>query len=136
MTFRLHGFCVSALKHYPKTFFIEWKERFGLEILHGIGSDRTHAYFYFQSSRRCQTGKFRVKLCRDTLPKLSMMMVMRYLMARLVISRSNVNRWLPTTIGQREKTKTSILGEWFNTGDWYYRDAEGYYYCYGMRITC
>ena len=30
-----------------------------------------------------------------------------------------------------EKTKTSMLGEWFNTGDRYYRDAEGYYYYRG-----
>jgi len=29
-----------------------------------------------------------------------------------------------------DKTKTSMLGEWFNTGDRYYKDAEGYhYYC-------
>ena len=30
-----------------------------------------------------------------------------------------------------DKTKTSMLGEWFNTGDKYYRDAEGYYYYCG-----
>ena len=30
-----------------------------------------------------------------------------------------------------DKTKTSMLGEWFDTGDRYYRDAEGYYYYQG-----
>jgi benzoate-CoA ligase len=32
---------------------------------------------------------------------------------------------------QHEKTKNSMLGEWFTTGDNYYRDKEGYYYYYG-----
>jgi acyl-coenzyme A synthetase/AMP-(fatty) acid ligase len=30
-----------------------------------------------------------------------------------------------------DKTRTSMLGEWFNTGDRYYRDAQGYYYYRG-----
>ena len=30
-----------------------------------------------------------------------------------------------------EKTKQSMLGEWFNTGDKYYRDSEGYFYYQG-----
>lgn len=30
-----------------------------------------------------------------------------------------------------EKTKTSMLGHWYNTGDKYYRDDEGYYYYCG-----
>ncbi len=32
---------------------------------------------------------------------------------------------------QQEKTRKSMLGEWFNTGDKYYRDGEGYYYYCG-----
>jgi benzoate-CoA ligase len=32
---------------------------------------------------------------------------------------------------QHDKSKASMLGEWFNTGDKYYRDAEGYYYYCG-----
>jgi benzoate-CoA ligase len=32
---------------------------------------------------------------------------------------------------QHEKSKTSMLGEWFNTGDKYYKDKDGYYYYCG-----
>jgi benzoate-CoA ligase len=32
---------------------------------------------------------------------------------------------------QHDKSKSAMLGEWFNTGDRYYRDSDGYYYYYG-----
>jgi 4-hydroxybenzoate-CoA ligase len=32
---------------------------------------------------------------------------------------------------KRAKTRTTMVGEWINTGDKYYVDADGYYWCCG-----
>jgi benzoate-CoA ligase family protein len=122
--------CASAGEALPKEIFFEWKKRFGLEILDGIGS--TELLHIFISNRP-----------GDVKPGSSGKIVPGYT-ARIV--DDNGNDVPDGEIGNlqikgestaayyyrhHDKTKTSMLGEWLNTGDKYYRDAEGYYYYCG-----
>ncbi|MBF0392342.1 MAG: benzoate-CoA ligase family protein [Alphaproteobacteria bacterium] len=121
--------CVSAGEALPADIFRRWRERTGLDILDGIGS--TELLHIFISNR---VGSIR--------PGSSGTMVPGY-EARIVDEN---DREVP--IGESgkllvkgksaaayywrnpEKTATTMLGEWLNTGDTYSRDAEGYYlYC-------
>ncbi len=122
--------CTSAGEALPKEIFYEWKKRFGLEILDGIGS--TELLHIFISNRP-----------GDVKPGSSGKLVPGY-QAKIVndegaeVPEGEVGTLLvhgeSTALyyyRHSEKTKTSMLGEWFNTGDKYYRDAEGYYYYRG-----
>jgi len=122
--------CTSAGEALPKEIFQEWKQRFGIEILDGIGS--TELLHIFISNR---PGDVKSGSSGKLVPGYS---------ARIV---DNEGKDLPDNeVGtllvkgesiaafywrHHEKTKTSMLGEWFNTGDKYYRDKEGYYYYCG-----
>jgi benzoate-CoA ligase len=121
--------CASAGEALPKEIFFAWKRRFGLEILDGIGS--TELLHIFISNRP-----------GDIKPGSSGKLVPGY-SARIVDDEGNElpNDEVGTLLVKgdsiaafywrhHEKTKKSMLGEWFNTGDKYYRDKDGYfYYC-------
>ncbi len=122
--------CTSAGEALPKEIFYEWKERFGLEILDGIGS--TELLHIFISNRP-----------GDVKPGSSGKLVPGY-QAKIIneegeevpdgeVGTLQVKGESTALYYYRhsEKTKTSMLGEWFNTGDRYYRDAQGYYYYRG-----
>jgi benzoate-CoA ligase family protein len=122
--------CTSAGEALPKELFFEWKRRFRLEILDGIGS--TELLHIFISNRP-----------GDAKPGSSGKIVLGY-HARIIndkgdevpdgeIGTLHVKGESTAAYYYRhhDKTKTSMLGEWFNTGDKYYRDAEGYYYYCG-----
>ncbi len=121
--------CTSAGEALPREIFHKWKERFGISILDGIGS--TELLHIFISNRP-----------GDEKPGSSGKLVPGY-SARIV---DEEGKELPDgEVGtlhikgesiaayywrHHEKTKESMLGEWFNTGDKYYRDKDGYfYYC-------
>jgi benzoate-CoA ligase family protein len=122
--------CVSAGEALPKEIFRRWKEKFGLEILDGIGS--TELLHIFISNR---PGEAKPGSSGKLVPGFS---------ARIV---DDMGQDLPDgEVGtlwvkgestaafyyrHHEKTQKSMLGEWFNTGDKYYRDGEGYYYYCG-----
>jgi len=121
---------VSAGESLPAALFERFKQRFGVEILDGIGS--TEILHIFISNR---PGAIR--------PGSSGRVVEGY-EARIV---DEENRDVPIgEIGnllvsgdstcacywnKHEKTKTTIEGRWIRTGDKYYRDAEGYYWYAG-----
>ncbi len=121
--------CTSAGEALPREIYFAWKKRFGLDILDGIGS--TEILHIFISNRP-----------GDVKPGSSGKLVQGYT-ARLVDGEGKeVPDGEMGTLHikgesiaafywrQHDKTKVSMLGEWFNTGDQYYRDEEGYYhYC-------
>jgi len=121
--------CTSAGEALPKEIFHRWKERFGLEILDGIGS--TELLHIFISNRP-----------GDVKPGSSGKLVPGY-HARIVDDKGNEvpdgdvgnlqvkgESTAAYYYRHHDKTKSSMLGDWFNTGDKYYKDAEGYfYYC-------
>jgi 4-hydroxybenzoate-CoA ligase len=118
---------VSAGESLPPALFERFKQRFGVEILDGIGS--TEILHIFISNRP-----------GDIRPGSSGRLVEGY-EARIV---DEENRDVPSgEIGnllvsgdstcacywnKHEKTKTTIEGRWIRTGDKYYQDAEGYYW--------
>ena len=121
--------CVSAGEALPAEILKRWKERFGTDILDGIGS--TEVLHIFISNRR-----------GDIRPGSSGKIVPGY-EARLV---DEAGKPVPTgEVGnllikgdstaacywnKHERTKLTMLGEWIVTGDKYTQDAEGYFhYC-------
>ena len=122
--------CTSAGEALPKEIYFAWKKRFGLDILDGIGS--TEILHIFISNRP-----------GDVRPGSSGKLIQGY-SARIIDEAENdVPDGEVGTLHikgesiaafywrHHEKTKSSMLGQWFNTGDQYYRDKEGYYYYCG-----
>ena len=121
---------VSAGEALPPTVFARFRERFGIEILDGIGS--TEVLHIFISNRR---GSVR--------PGSSGLPVAGY-EARLVdehdapVPRGEIGSLLikgDSTCAlywnRHEQTKATIQGHWIRTGDHYYQDEDGYYWFAG-----
>ncbi len=120
---------VSAGEMLPAEIFEQFKKRFGLEILDGIGS--TEMLHMFCSSR---PGKARAGSCGVEVPHYE---------ARIVDEDGHPapdgqigNLWIkgPSAFAgywnQPELTARTKRGEWVVTGDKFIRDADGYYrYC-------
>ena len=119
-------FCVSAAEPLPAGTFQSWRERFGIEIIDGIGS--TEMLHIYCSNRPGQVAPgtsgwpvpgYEVRLVDEQGvplegPAIGAMQVRGDSCAAYY--------W-----HQHEKTKRSMLGEWFATGDRYARNAEGTY---------
>jgi 4-hydroxybenzoate-CoA ligase len=122
--------CVSAGEALPTEIYYRWKKRFGVDILDGIGS--TEMLHIFLSNRPDDvrpgsTGKpvpgYELKLIDEEgqeVPSGEIGML-------LVKGDSAAQQYWR----KRDKTKTTMQGEWINTGDKYYVDEDGYYWCAG-----
>ncbi len=121
---------VSAGEALPAALFHRFKERFGVEILDGIGS--TEILHVFISNR---PGAVR--------PGSSGQIIAGYEAKIVDENNQPVN---PGDIGnllvksdstcshywnQHEKSKGTIEGDWIRTGDKYYQDADGYFWYVG-----
>jgi benzoate-CoA ligase family protein len=122
--------CVSAGEALPSELYQRWRDRYGVEILDGIGS--TEILHIFISNR---SGAVR--------PGSSGQPVPGYAAAIL----DEAGRSVPTgEIGnlyiagdstcafywnKHERTKRTIVGEWIATGDKFSQDADGYYWYAG-----
>lgn len=121
--------CVSAGESLPAELFTRWRERFGVEILDGIGS--TEALHIFISNRQGQvvpgsTG-YAVPGYEARLLDENGAQVAQGEIGNLVISGDSVcaQYW-----NKHERSKATILGRWVQTGDKYYQDERGaYFYC-------
>lgn len=118
---------VSAGESLPPAMYERFKQRFGIDILDGIGS--TEALHMFISNRP------------DAIrPGSSGLVVPGYEAAILDEERRHVprgevgNLWIKGDSvcsgywNQHEKTKSTIEGAWIRTGDRYSQDADGYYW--------
>jgi benzoate-CoA ligase len=122
--------CVSAGEALPASFFVKWRELFGVEILDGIGS--TEAAHIYLSNRLGEvkpgsTGKpvpgYEVKILdQDGKPAPVNKPGDLYLKGDSIAHCY----W-----NMHEKNKEKIVGEWLNTGDKYYQDEEGYLWYFG-----
>ena len=122
--------CLSAGEPLPKALYERWRERFGLEILDGIGS--TELCHTFIANRR---GAARPGSSGTLVPGYD---------AKIV---DDDGRDVPAgEIGnllvkgdsacacywnQHERSAQTIQGEWVRTGDKYRRDADGYFWYAG-----
>ena len=121
--------CISAGEALPEDVSTAWKNKFGTEILDGIGS--TELLHIFLSNRPDEfrhgtTGKavpgYDLKLMDDDGSELGADEI-----GELVVRGNSAGNayW-----NQRSKSRSTFAGEWTHTGDKYYRDADGFYhYC-------
>ncbi len=118
--------CVSAGEALPEEIARRWAERFGVDILDGIGStEMLHIFLSNQPGdvRYGTTGKavpgYELKLADDDGNP-----VAKGEIGELVVEgpSSAVAYW-----NNPEKSAATFVGGWTRTGDKYTRDADGYY---------
>ncbi len=122
--------CVSAGEALPADIFNRWREETGLIILDGIGS--TEALHIFISNR-----------ADDLMPGSSGRAVSGYQLRIIDDSGHEAAPGDPGRLWIRgdsiarcywknpEKTAKTMIEGWFDTGDTYFQDEEGYYYYCG-----
>jgi benzoate-CoA ligase len=121
--------CISAGEALPEQIGLNWLERFGVDILDGIGStEMLHIFLSnrFGDVRYGTTGKpvpgYRMRLVDDD----------GNLVAQGEIGELQVKG--PTSASHywnnRERSRHTFMGSWTRSGDKYREDEDGYYvYC-------
>jgi benzoate-CoA ligase family protein len=122
---------VSAGEALPPALYERFKQRFGVDIIDGIGSTETLHMFISNRPEAIRAGS-------------SGLLVHGY-EARILDDEGHAvgvdeigNLWIAGDSicagywNQHEKTKRTIEGQWIRTGDTYSRDGDGYF-CYGGR---
>lgn len=122
--------CVSAGEALPPDYIHRFKHRFDLDILDGIGS--TEMAHIFISN---QPGDIRPGSSGKVVPGYEARIVSEDLadlpdneMGILLVKGDSAAAFY---WNKHEKSRQTIMGHWINTGDKYYRDEEGYFYCSG-----
>jgi benzoate-CoA ligase len=122
--------CISAGEALPPEIYSRWKQRFGVDILDGIGStEMLHIFLSNQPGtiRPGSTGKpvpgYELKLLDDDGREVAQGEI-----GTLMVRGDSAAQFYWR---KREKTRKTMQGEWINTGDKYYMDGEGYYWCAG-----
>lgn len=122
--------CVSAGEALPPEILKRWRERFGVQILDGIGS--TEICHIFISNREDavrpgSTGKlvpgYEARIVDEGFND-----VADGDMGTLLIKGDSIAAcyW-----NKHEKTKKTMLGDWINTDDKFFRDKDGYFFYVG-----
>ena len=121
---------VSAAEPLPAEIYRRWKDRFGVEILDGIGS--TEALHIYISAR---SGKVRAGSTGEAVPGYELAIVdsegravPKGAIGDLMVSGPSIAQcyW-----NRRDLTRERMRGRWFFTGDKYTVDEEGYYWYSG-----
>jgi benzoate-CoA ligase len=122
--------CVSAGEPLPKPIFERWLERFGVEILDGIGSTEILHIFISNRPGRAKAGStgeivpgYEGKIVDEDGNELP-----RGETGTLYIKGDSIaaGYW-----NKHEQTKQTFMGEWINTHDKFRLDEEGYYWYAG-----
>ncbi len=122
--------CVSAGEPLPSALFTRWKERFGVEILDGIGS--TEGVHIYISNR---PGRARPGSTGEVVPGYAVRIVdesgREVPPGEIGDMLVNGDSFAAFYWNKHEQTKRAFIGEWFRSGDKFYRDADGYYWSCG-----
>jgi len=126
--------CVSAGEALPARIFEEWRDRFNLEILDGIGSTEMLHIFIANRPNEARPGSsgrlvdgYRARLLDES--------------GREVLADSG-NLWVSGASAfmgywnRADLTAATIQDGWVKTGDLYRRDDDGYYYHVGRSDDC
>ena len=121
--------CVSAGEALPADLFRRWADRFQVEILDGLGT--TEVLHIFLSNR---PGQVRPGSSGLPVPGYEAVIVdeeggpvPRGEVGNLRVAGDSTMAFY---WNKHEETKRALSGSWFETGDKYYQDADGYYwYC-------
>jgi benzoate-CoA ligase len=121
---------VSAGEALPKALYERFKERFGVEILDGIGSTEILHIFISNRSGRVKPGSsgelvpgYEARIVDDSGSELPEGTV-----GNLLIKGDSTCAYY---WNKHERTKDTIEGQWIRTGDKFYRDSDGYYWYAG-----
>ncbi|MGQ4808264.1 Benzoate--CoA ligase [Candidatus Entotheonellaceae bacterium PAL068K] len=122
--------CLSAGESLPPELFRRWQQRFGLEICDVIGS--TEALHIFIGNR---PGHIRIGSTGQTVPGFEAKLVDEEgrvlgpnVVGTLLVKGDST---APFYWNKHRKTQQTMLGEWLNTGDKFYQDADSYYWFAG-----
>ena len=122
--------CVSAGEPLPKPIFERWLERFGVEILDGIGSTEILHIFISNRPGRAKAGStgeivpgYEARIVGDHDNELPPGEVGTLLIKGDSIAAGYWNK--------HERTKETFRGEWINTHDKFSVDEEGFYWYAG-----
>src|SRR5436190_7610964 len=122
-------YCVSAAEALPEHVGTEWKKRFGVDILDGIGSTEMLHIFVSSQARKLRYGTsgiavpgYELRIVDDNGAEVDDGELGELLVRGPSAAEGYWN--------QREKTRRTFQGEWTRTGDIYVRDPDGMYrYC-------
>jgi len=122
--------CVSAGEALPAAYLQRWKSRFDLDIIDGIGSTEMVHIFISNvpgDTHSGSTGKivpgYEARIVDENMHDLPVGEV-----GTLLVKGDSAAAFY---WNKHEKTRQTIMGHWINTGDKYYCDEQGYYYCAG-----
>jgi len=121
--------CVSAGEALPEELYRRWRDRFGVDILDGIGT--TEILHIFLSNR---PGQIRPGSTGLPVPGYEAILVddegrpvPQGEIGNLRVKGDSIMAYY---WNQHEKTKDTLFGHFIHTGDKYYQDADGYFwYC-------
>jgi benzoate-CoA ligase len=117
--------CVSAGEALPEELYTRWRERFGTEILDGIGT--TEILHIFLSNR---PGAVRPGASGLPVPGYEVAIVDEAGQPVKAGDIGNLRVKGDSTMAyywnKHEKTKATLFGPWIHTGDKYWQDADGY----------
>ncbi len=122
--------CISAGEPLPRVIFERWRERFGLEILDTIGSTDVGGEYLSNKPGLIKPGSSGVLL-----PGFEGRLVDEE--GRDVGDGEIGTLWIKSDgtaayyWNKHQKTKESFYGEWFDTGDKFSRDSDGFYWYVG-----
>ncbi len=122
--------CVSAGEALPPSISGQWREKFGLEILDGIGSTEMLHIFISNipgSAKAGSSGQI-VPGYEARIVDVDGGPVPRGLVGTLMVKGDSAAAcyW-----NKHRKSKETSIGCWTNTGDYYYQDEEGYFFYVG-----
>jgi benzoate-CoA ligase len=122
--------CVSAGEALPEEIYTRWRERFGVEIIDGIGT--TEILHIFLSNR---PGAVRPGSSGLPVPGYDAIIVddegrpiPRGEIGNLRVQGDSTMAFY---WNKHEKTKETLYGPWIQTGDKYYQDDDGYFWYAG-----
>jgi benzoate-CoA ligase family protein len=121
--------CISAGEALPEEIYTRWRERFGVEIVDGIGT--TEILHIFLSNR---PGAARPGSTGLPVPGYEAIIVddegRPVALGEIGNLRVKGDSTMAYYWNKHEKTKETLYGPWIQTGDKYYQDADGYFwYC-------
>lgn len=119
--------CISGGEPLPPAYFYRMNERFGVEVLDGIGStEMGHVYISTSPGdvRPGSTGKvvpgFEARIVDENFHDVPVGESGTLLIKG---DSSAAYYW-----NKHMQTKKTMIGEWINTGDKYHQDSQGYFY--------
>jgi len=122
--------CISAGEALPTDIYHRFKERYGVEILDGLGStEMLHIFLSNQPGavRPGSTGRpvpgYELKLVDEEGREVGEGEV-----GTLLVKGASAAQFYWRKLA---KTRKTMLGEWISTGDKFHRDRDGYYWCAG-----